>query len=109
MLMGHLYAEARGGWERLGEAAMQLGSGGTRKGKKLTSVSHMSARGEREGKLAKGVTRRRKSIPKNAPKALGAVGPGERQRPTGRGGPTWAELGWPGQIPSEDSNEKNDF
>jgi hypothetical protein len=37
--------------------------------------AHVSARGEREGKSMKGATRRRKQIPKNAPKALRSVGP----------------------------------
>jgi hypothetical protein len=71
--------------------------------------ARMSTSGEREGNLAKGATWWRKHIPKNAPKAHGPVGPGERQQSARRGGTSRVELGWPGRILKDDSNGKMIF
>jgi hypothetical protein len=88
MLTGHLYAEV----ERHEVAGSSEGRWwcsqarvARRKGKKLIGGACVSVIGEREGKSVKGATRQRKSIPKNAPKALGHVGSGERWWPVGRG------------------------
>jgi hypothetical protein len=111
-LKGHLYAEER--WREVDESKEGRRRRGQAqamrwKGKKLTGRANMSTGGEREHNLAKGATQRTKCIPKNAPKALRPVGPGERWRPMGRGRQARAELGRPGRIPREDSNGKNDF